>query len=140
MKLRECHLRHRVIQATTHDPIERHLSRASDCGLDASSCSLVPYTTILRVLQEMGAFFHYLHQACRLGVKVCMAWEAAWLLLIMQCVLRSCRVDGPLLVKLTDDQMQKGLNILPLGHRETIKKKIQVLFHIGNDNGQGWLA
>ncbi|KAF5837276.1 hypothetical protein DUNSADRAFT_4603 [Dunaliella salina] len=35
-------------------------------------------------------------------------------------------IDGPLLVELTEDQMRKGLNILPLGHRETLKKKIQV--------------
>lgn len=35
-------------------------------------------------------------------------------------------IDGPLLMAMTDEQMRKGLNILPLGHRETIKKKIQV--------------
>eukprot|EP00967_Tisochrysis_lutea_P129138 scaffold221773_cov23-Tisochrysis_lutea.AAC.1 len=29
-------------------------------------------------------------------------------------------------MELTDEQMRKGLNILPLGHRETLKKKIQV--------------
>eukprot|EP00983_Pelagomonas_calceolata_P128939 1161561-Pelagomonas_calceolata.AAC.11 len=37
-----------------------------------------------------------------------------------------CSIDGPLLMELTDEQMRKGLNILPLGHRETLKKKIQV--------------
>lgn len=45
-------------------------------------------------------------------------------------------IDGPLLMELTDEQMRKGLNILPLGHRETLKKKIQELRQLSDAMGE----
>ena len=36
----------------------------------------------------------------------------------------ACSVDGALLLVLTDEQMQKSLNIRPLGHREALKNKV----------------
>lgn len=35
-------------------------------------------------------------------------------------------INGRMLLELTDEQMKKGLHILPLGHRQTLHKKIKV--------------